>query len=298
MRTLAFTFLLSLGWASATPAQEAKAVLGGVISDTVVKSVGNTQYLLAVQSPYQNGENHLYLLKPFAGKYAIVWHLDLEKDDFVTAMEDVDIADANQDGQPEVFFSYLRAGNHLGTELYKLYDTAGKKLYSVEVNFSWGGSTGDISIDPQLEKSAATPFLKFLEGKVAGSKYLQDNRNASAQARDAWFEQYGGFFKRDAGSPPLRIRGDWKPFTDEACRSDGSVNGISRIGNTEYRSYFQYGLVAFNQTNHQCALLLGYELYNHVRQQTVVNGEVRITFENGSIAAFQPSTGTARWVRR
>lgn len=233
MRTLILIAAFTVSLAAATPVQDAKAALGGVIDAAQAKTINGTGYLLVTHRRFAGGDQTVTLLKRFAGRYTPVWFTPRDVGSRALPMLGTDLTDLNRDGTPEVFYAYVNEGNEAGRELYLIVDLAKNVAYTAEINYAQDGSPGTIFVGKSLNAPTVKAFLTFMEQKITRSNRLNDTRNPIARARDEWIERYGAFLEQDDLDPPLRITPISAPLNSALCRIDGSVDAKLTVGTTE-----------------------------------------------------------------
>lgn len=271
---------------------DAKATLGGVIDSAKPVKIGATTYLLVTQRPYAGGEQQVVVLKPFAGKYTILWK---SPPMFGDGLLGADITDLNRDGTPEVYVASEEAGNASGVDTYALTDLATNTKYTVEVDFSQDGSPGTIFPGKSLDAPSAARYRDYLEARVATNAHLKDTRNAFSKASDAWYDRYGSFLNKDVVGPMV-VSPITASYGSELCSNlSGSVMSKTSLDGIEYRSIFKFGVMSFNPKTRKCAVLLATPGDSPDRL-SIVKGEVYIPLGyTGSTAVWNPKKQTLRW---
>lgn len=284
--------------AAATPVQDAKAALGGVIDAAQAKTIGGTPYLLVTHRRFAGGDQTVTLLKRFAGRYTPVWFTPRDVGGLGFPLLGAELTDLNKDGAPEVFYAYVNEGNEYGRELYQIVDLAKSVAYTAEIDYAQDGSPGTIFVGKSLNAPAVKAFLAFMEQKIARSDRLKDTRNPITRVSDTWMERYGAFLEQDALDPPLRITPVSAPLNSDVCRIDGSVDAKLTVGTTEYRSYFGLGLMAFDKAAGVCQLIM--VGLDHDGPDTLqrINQEIHVPFRvSGRTAVYNPASRTLRWLK-
>lgn len=264
-RSLAlFVAFFSCSLAMATPQQEAKKVLGGVVSQAVSATFQSAYYLAAFSQPYDGGDTTVVLLRKVGANYARVWTRESNLGDQSSGFGSLQLVDLNKDGAPELYLNETTCGTGGCFPELSLYDTARKQRFVVPVT----------EMDPVIDFPAAllepknAAFLNFIALKAA--PITGAGQPTKADPLGDWISRYGALSTGQRTS--FRLEPIYAPLGACPVTPAGSLVTRKKLGNLEFVSYFKSDVVVRDVSKKRCfRVYVPRTTYDWVFPITVIN---------------------------